>query len=88
MKGEESPEFIAEADEDNIFEWLFAIRGPPGTEFEGGIYIGRISLPAEYPLKPPSFQFLTPNGRYASPFPPSLSPSYFHQKMLMAMLSP
>lgn len=84
---EESPEFAAEALPDNIFEWVFAIRGPQDSgasvrcayfysfarkslisprspEFEGGIYIGRISLPADYPLKPPSFQFLTPNGRW------------------------
>lgn len=63
MKADTSFEYAADADEENIFEWLFAIRGPAGTEFDGGIYVGRISLPAEYPLKPPSFQFLSPNGR-------------------------
>ncbi|XP_024025617.1 ubiquitin-conjugating enzyme E2 32 isoform X1 [Morus notabilis] len=34
--------------QENIFEWQFAIRGPRDTEFEGGIYHGRIQLPAEY----------------------------------------
>ena len=39
--------------------WHFTIRGPPDTDFEGGIYHGRISLPPEYPLKPPSIFLLT-----------------------------
>lgn len=49
---------------DDLFEWQFAIRGPPGTDFEGGIYTGRIVLPVNYPLAPPSISFLTPNGRW------------------------
>lgn len=44
---------------DNIFEWHFTIRGPPDTDFDGGIYHGRILLPAEYPMKPPSIILLT-----------------------------
>lgn len=42
-----------------MFEWHFTIRGPPNTEFEGGIYHGRIILPSDYPLKPPSIIVLT-----------------------------
>ena len=45
--------------ETNMFEWHFTIRGPPDTAFEGGIYHGRILLPAEYPFKPPNIVFLT-----------------------------
>jgi ubiquitin-conjugating enzyme E2 J1 len=45
--------------EDNIFEWHFTIRGPIGTDFEGGIYHGRIILSPEYPFKPPHIIFLT-----------------------------
>ena len=45
--------------QDNIFEWHFTIRGPADTDFEGGIYHGRILLPAEYPMKPPSIIMLT-----------------------------
>jgi len=40
------------------------MRGPRNTEFEGGIYHGKIILPSEYPLKPPDIIFLTPNGRF------------------------
>eukprot|EP01036_Dinobryon_divergens_P020338 gene20338-27879_t len=45
--------------EDNIFEWHFTIRGPHGSDFEGGIYHGRILLPADYPFKPPNIIFTT-----------------------------
>ncbi|KIJ69486.1 hypothetical protein HYDPIDRAFT_106112 [Hydnomerulius pinastri MD-312] len=50
--------------EDDIFEWHCTIRGPSGTEFEGGLYHFRILLPAEYPFRPPSLMMLTPNGRF------------------------
>jgi ubiquitin-conjugating enzyme E2 J1 len=60
----ESSLFCAKPLEDNIFEWHFTIRGPRDTEFDGGVYHGRIVLPSEYPLKPPDFYFATPNGRF------------------------
>ncbi|XP_034944811.1 ubiquitin-conjugating enzyme E2 J1-like [Chelonus insularis] len=50
--------------EDNLFEWHFTVRGPPSSEFDGGIYHGRIILPPEYPMKPPNIVLLTPNGRF------------------------
>jgi ubiquitin-protein ligase len=53
-------QFAAEALESDIFEWHFAVRGPDGTDFESGIYHGRILLPHDYPFKPPSFIMLTP----------------------------
>ncbi|KAF5892613.1 ubiquitin-conjugating enzyme E2 J1, partial [Clarias magur] len=49
---------------DNLFEWHFSVRGPPDSDFDGGIYHGRIVLPPEYPMKPPSIILLTPNGRF------------------------
>ncbi|KAF8445314.1 ubiquitin-conjugating enzyme/RWD-like protein, partial [Terfezia claveryi] len=49
----------------SLFEWHFTIRGPPPpSPFSTGIYHGRISLPPTYPLRPPSFRFLTPSGRF------------------------
>ncbi|OMH81613.1 Ubiquitin-conjugating enzyme E2 J1 [Zancudomyces culisetae] len=64
LQREESQEFTAFPTEDNIFDWHFTIRGPPGTPFSGGKYHGRIILPSEYPLKPPSVIFMTKNGRF------------------------
>lgn len=45
--------------ENDMFEWHFTIRGPDDTPFAGGMYHGRILLPAEYPFKPPNIVFLT-----------------------------
>uniref|UniRef100_A0A3P9HZ34 Ubiquitin-conjugating enzyme E2 J1 n=1 Tax=Oryzias latipes TaxID=8090 RepID=A0A3P9HZ34_ORYLA len=50
--------------DDNLFEWHFSVRGPPDSDFDGGVYHGRIILPPEYPMKPPSIILLTPNGRF------------------------
>lgn len=44
---------------DNLFEWHFTVRGPADTDFDGGIYHGRILLPVDYPMKPPSVILLT-----------------------------
>ncbi|KAF6143334.1 hypothetical protein GIB67_001278 [Kingdonia uniflora] len=73
-----SDDFMSLPLEENIFEWQFAIRGPCDTEFEGGIYHGRIQLPAEYPFKPPSFMLLTPNGRFETQTKICLSISNHH----------
>ena len=61
---EPSTEFHACPQEDDIFDWHFTVAGPKDTEYEGGVYHGRIIFPAEYPFKPPSVIFLTPNGRF------------------------
>ena len=45
--------------ENEPFQWHFTIRGPPKTDFEGGIYHGLVSLPYEYPMKPPYIMFFT-----------------------------
>ncbi|KAK0607634.1 hypothetical protein LWI29_017910 [Acer saccharum] len=78
MQSNPSDDFMSLPLEDNLFEWQFAIRGPRDTEFEGGIYHGRIQLPAEYPFKPPSFMLLTPNGRFETQTKICLSISNHH----------
>ena len=50
--------------ESNLFEWHFTLQGPPSTPYGDGAYHGRIILPPTYPLRPPSFRFLTPSGRF------------------------
>ncbi|EZA62902.1 hypothetical protein DMN91_003192 [Ooceraea biroi] len=61
---EATEEYYASPLEDNLFEWHFTVQGPPSTDFEGGVYHGRILLPPEYPMKPPNIILLTPNGRF------------------------
>lgn len=78
MQNNPSDDFMGLPLEDDIFDWQFAIRGPSDTEFEGGIYHGRIQLPAEYPFKPPSFTLLTPNGRFETQTKICLSISNYH----------
>jgi len=50
--------------EENLFEWHFTVRGPQDTDFQGGVYHGRIIVPTDYPMKPPDIIVLTPNGRF------------------------
>ncbi|KAF7991243.1 hypothetical protein HCN44_002805 [Aphidius gifuensis] len=61
---EATEEYRAFPLEDNLFDWHFTMRGQPSSDFEGGIYHGRIILPPEYPMKPPNIILLTPNGRF------------------------
>lgn len=60
-----SADFTAAPLESDLYEWHFTLRGPPApSAFDNGLYHGRIILPPAYPLKPPSFRFLTPSGRF------------------------
>ncbi|KAJ4793318.1 Ubiquitin-conjugating enzyme E2 32 [Rhynchospora pubera] len=78
MQSNPSDDFMSLPLEEDIFEWQFAILGPRGSEFEGGIYHGRIQLPADYPFKPPSFMMLTPSGRFETQTKICLSISNYH----------
>ena len=92
-----NPDIAAVACEDELFEWIFAIRGAWGSEFEGGVYIGRIHMPAEYPFKPPGFTMLTPSGRFeintkiclsiSSYHPESWQPSWSVESALVALIA-
>jgi len=73
-----SDEISAQPLEDNLFEWHFTIRGAPESDFEAGIYHGRIILPPDYPMKPPSIILLTPNGRFETGTKICLSISSYH----------
>mmetsp|Transcript_5507 Transcript_5507/g.10350 ORF Transcript_5507/g.10350 Transcript_5507/m.10350 type:complete len:372 (+) Transcript_5507:382-1497(+) len=73
-----SDQYAAQPLEENMFEWHFAIRGPEGTDFEGGVYHGRILLPSDYPFKPPNIMLLTPNGRWELNTKICLSISAYH----------
>lgn len=61
-----SPYFTASPISDsNLHDWHFTLTGPPSpTPYANGLYHGRITFPPTYPLRPPSFRFLTPSGRF------------------------
>jgi ubiquitin-conjugating enzyme E2 J1 len=67
--------------ENDMFEWHFTIRGATKTDFDGGVYHGRILLPPEYPFKPPHIIFLTPSGRFETNTKICLSFSAFHPEL-------
>ncbi|KAL1709893.1 ubiquitin-conjugating enzyme/RWD-like protein [Schizophyllum commune] len=67
--------------EDDIFEWHCTIRGPADTEFEGGLYHFRITLPPEYPFRPPSIIMLTPNGRFELNTKICISFTNYHEEL-------
>lgn len=56
---EPTDEYFAHPIDDNLFEWHFTVKGPEETEFDGGLYHGRILLPTEYPMQPPNIILLT-----------------------------
>ncbi|GAA5977002.1 hypothetical protein JCM11641_002223 [Rhodosporidiobolus odoratus] len=63
--------------EDDLFSWHFTIKGP-GGDFQGGQYHGKLTLPSEYPFKPPEVYLLTPSGRFEVNKKVCLSISSFH----------
>ena len=56
---ESTSEYFAQPLSDNLFEWHFTVRGPADSDFDGGVYHGRILLPPDYPMKPPNIIILT-----------------------------
>ena len=64
LQAQPDPTLHAAPLESNLFEWHFTLQGPPSTPYSAGAYHGRIVLPPTYPLRPPSFRFLTPSGRF------------------------
>lgn len=75
-----STDYMAEPLESDLFEWHFTLRGPPNSSYSQGLYHGRIVLPPTYPLRPPSFRFTTPNGRFEANREICLSISGHHEE--------
>ncbi|OBT98795.1 hypothetical protein VE01_03260 [Pseudogymnoascus verrucosus] len=78
-----SADFHALPTETDLFTWHFTLRGPPTSVYSSGIYHGRIVLPPTYPLRPPSFRFLTPSGRFEVNREICLSISGHHEETWM-----
>lgn len=75
-----SADYCAEPLDSDLFEWHFTLRGPPNSAYAEGIYHGRIVLPPTYPLRPPSFRFMTPSGRFEANREICLSISGHHEE--------
>ena len=69
MEKNDIPNLSAGPIQDNLFEWEAIILGPTETPYEGGVFHLSISIPSNYPFKPPNIIFLTkifhPNINYS-----------------------
>lgn len=59
-----NPNYVAEPDPENLFDWHYCIYNLKGGPYEGGYYHGILKFPGEYPMKPPSVIMFTPSGRF------------------------
>ena len=44
---------------DSILKWTALLKGPPETPYEGGVFQLSIVCGSDYPLAPPTIQFVT-----------------------------
>jgi ubiquitin-conjugating enzyme E2 D/E len=47
------------ADESDLYKWKVSMKGPEGTPYQGGTFLVNLTLPNEYPFKPPTVSFTT-----------------------------
>ncbi len=73
------PNLVLRPCEEDLHLWYFIVHGLKDTVYDGGVYYGTIHLPSEYPLKPPDFKFITPNGRFETNKKICTTFSGFHQ---------
>lgn len=62
----------------NLLRWHFSVQGCPHSDYESGVYHGRVLLPKDYPMSPPRVQVLTPSGRFITGQDICLSASAYH----------
>lgn len=97
MSAHPNAQFVAVPNPENLFEWHFVIHSLKQSAFEGGVYHGKLVIPVEYPMKPPTLYFVTPQGRFkvgekiclsfTSFHPESWSTSWTIDSMLVALIS-
>ncbi len=96
IEKEPIPNAFVRADNDNVLDWYFVIHGLDG-DYTGGMYLGKISFPPQYPFKAPTLKFMTPNGRFEPDkticttfthyHPEEWSPEWNTAGMLLGMIS-
>ncbi|KAJ5439569.1 Ubiquitin conjugating enzyme E2 B [Penicillium daleae] len=47
------------ADEANLYKWKVFMEGPEGSPYQDGKFLVNLTLPTEYPFKPPTVSFGT-----------------------------
>ncbi|KIV76960.1 hypothetical protein PV11_08804 [Exophiala sideris] len=59
IRADTASQIFAETIGDNITNLRGSFKGPSGTPYEGGTYEVSITIPNEYPFKPPVMRFIT-----------------------------
>lgn len=59
QRSEADPDIFLIPDSSNILKWTALIRGPSDSPYEGGIFQLNINCGMDYPLAPPTIQFVT-----------------------------
>jgi ubiquitin-conjugating enzyme E2 J2 len=72
------PQIEAHPSPASLLEWHFVLRGAEKSDYQGGVYHGKLVFPAQYPYKPPSISMITPTGRFAVNTKLCLSITDFH----------
>ena len=68
-------------DEENMYKWKAVIMGTSDTPYEFGYHFFDITIPQEYPMKPPAVKYCTGDGR--TRFNPNL---YVEGKVCLSLL--
>lgn len=72
------PHIVAAPLDSDILVWWYVLVGPADSPYAGGVYLGKLTFPPQYPFKPPSIQMHTPSGRFKPDTRLCLSMSDFH----------
>ena len=72
---------------DDLGIWYFIIYDLKETDFDDGVYLGKVILPSNYPFKAPDFCALTPSGRFEINKKLCTSFSGYHQDLYSPSLN-
>ncbi|EFR05047.1 ubiquitin-conjugating enzyme E2 4 [Nannizzia gypsea CBS 118893] len=50
---------VALADDSDLYKWNIEMKGPEGSPYQDGVFEIRLTLPTDYPFKPPTVSFAT-----------------------------
>lgn len=75
------PFIEAKPDPSNMLIFYYVIKGPPDTPYHGGVYLGKLLFPSNFPSKPPRIEMSTPSGRFSPNTRLCLSISDYHPEL-------
>jgi ubiquitin-conjugating enzyme E2 J2 len=58
------PNIYVKPDPEDIKKWYFLIHSLEDCDYSGGVYMGVVRAPDNYPSRAPTFTMITPSGRF------------------------